>query len=111
LREVIILQYKEKYTYGNGFKFLKQKNIIKMLREIIIKWKLNSGLLALKMGMSKGYFSNKLNEKKVNNFTYRFTPEELNKLKGILIELRNDLEAIDEIEFNQALEMLVKKEV
>lgn len=82
-----------------------------MIKELINKWKLNHALIASKMGISKGYFSNKLNEKKVGNFTYSFTDEELQKLKVILIELRNDLESVDQIEFNAALAMIVKKEV
>lgn len=43
--------------------------------------------------------------------THKFTPEESQKLKCILIELRNDLEKVDDIDFNDALSMLVKKDV
>lgn len=73
------------------------------MREIIDKWKINRNLLAEKMGMSKGFFNNKLSERQ----KYKFTEEEKERLKQILIEMRNDLEGITDIEFNHALKTLV----
>lgn len=73
------------------------------MREIIDKWKINRNLLAEKMGMSKGFFNNKLSERQ----KYKFTEEEKERLKQILIELRNDLKAVDAIDFNEALKRII----
>lgn len=75
------------------------------MKELIENWKLNKTLLASKMGMSKSFFNNKLMERK----PYSFNDEEIERLKNILIELRNDLEKIDQIEFNKALSIIVGK--
>lgn len=78
-----------------------------MLKEIIDKWRLNQNLLAEKMGMPKGTFNNKLS----GTHTSKFSNEELDKLKAILVELRSDLEGIDAQDFNEALKILSQKEV
>lgn len=78
-----------------------------MLNELIDKWKINRNMLADRMSMPKGTFNNKLSP----NHTAKFTELELDKLKGILIEMRTDLEAIDAIEFNDALRLISQKEV
>lgn len=78
-----------------------------MLKEIIDKWKLNRNLLADKMGMPKGTFNNKLS----GTHTSKFTDQELDKLKAILIELRSDLEGIDAVDFNEALRIIAQREV
>lgn len=72
------------------------------MEDIIIKWKLNKALLASKMGMPLTTFSQKVNRKHNS-----FTPTEKERLKGVLIELRNDLEPIDDIDFNEALSKIV----
>lgn len=69
------------------------------MREIINKWELNKELLASKMGMNAVLFEAKLNTK--------FTQKELIKLKGILIELKNDLDSITDIDFNDALKSIL----
>jgi hypothetical protein len=74
------------------------------MQETIDKWKLNKGLLATKMQMPTGTFCNKLSAKHPT----KFSDAELIKLKGILIELRNELDAVTDIEFNSALTALVK---
>lgn len=75
------------------------------MQEIIEKWKLNKGLLASKMEMPLGTFCNKLSDK----HTAYFTDAEKIKLKGVLIELRNDLDSVTDIDFNDALNVIVNK--
>lgn len=75
------------------------------MEEIIEKWKLNKGLLASKMEMPLGTFCNKLSPKHPTKFLDR----EIVRLKGILIELRNDLDNVTDIDFNEALAVLVGK--
>lgn len=75
------------------------------MHEIIEKWKLNKGLLASKMEMPLGTFCNKLSDK----HTAYFTDVEKIKLKGVLIELRNDLDNVTDIDFNDALNVIVNK--
>ena len=78
-----------------------------MLKEIIDKWRLNRNLLADRIGMPKGTFNNKLNETNRS----KFTDEELEKLKAVLLELRQDLTEIDDDVFNDALRLIAQKEV
>jgi hypothetical protein len=80
---------------------------LQAINEIVSKWKLNQTLLAEKMGMTKTTFVKSLNGQKY----YKFTDDQLNKLKGILIELRTDLEAVDDVDFNEALRIITQKEV
>ncbi len=75
------------------------------LQEIIEKWKLNKGLLAFKMNMPLGTFCNKLSSKHPT----QFTDAEIIRLKMALKELYGDLEPIIEIDFNDALKVIVKK--
>mgnify|MGYP001559974553 CR=1 FL=1 len=74
------------------------------MQEIIEKWKLNNGYLASKMNMLTGTFCNKLNPKHPT----QFTDAEIIRLKLILKELTGDLDAVTQIEFNDALKTLVK---
>lgn len=73
------------------------------MEKIIEKWRLNKGLLASKMCMPLGTFCNKLSEK----HTAYFTDAEIIKLKGVLIELRNDLDGVTDIDFNDALKAML----
>lgn len=73
------------------------------MQKVIENWKLNKGLLASKMGMPEGTFNNKLSEK----HTAYFTDAEIIKLKGVLIELRNDIDADTDIDFNDALKAML----
>lgn len=68
------------------------KNIITAsdLYSFIDKWRINQAILAAKMGMLKGTFNNKLNP---NHYT-KFSELELKKLKGILLNLKNELENV-----------------
>lgn len=59
--------------------------------------------MASKMEMPVGTFCNKLSPKHPT----QFLDAELIKLKGILIELQNDLDAVTDIEFNNALKSIV----
>ncbi len=59
--------------------------------------------MASKMGMLTGTFCNKLNP----NHSTQFTDAEIIKLKGILIDLQKDLDAVTDIEFNNALKTIV----
>ena len=49
-------------------------------------------MLAEKMGISTGSFKNKLNP---NQTAYKFTEKELEKLKGILLEIAIDIGKLD----------------
>lgn len=80
---------------------------LQAINEIVTKWKLNQTLLAEKMGMTKTTFVKSLNGQKY----YKFTDDQLNKLKGILVELRTDLEAVDDMDFNDVLRIITQKEV
>ena len=71
--------------------------------DVDLQWKPNKALLDSKMEMSESTFNNKLRD----NHTAYFTDAEIIKLKGILIELRNDLDAVTDIDFNNALKALV----
>ncbi len=75
--------------------------------EIIIRWKLNRVLLASKIGMPQGTFNNKLSP----NHPTKFSTEERNKLKCVLLELRTGLEVIDDVGFNEALEIIAQQKV
>ena len=78
-----------------------------MLKEVIDKWKLNRNLLADKMEMSKDAFNKKLN----GTDGREFTEDETHRLSKILLELRDDLEAGEADEFNDALRRIAQKEV
>ena len=55
------------------------------------------------MQMPLGTFCNKLSIK----HSASFTDAETIKLKGVLIEMRNDLDSVTDIEFNDALKSIV----
>lgn len=76
------------------------------MQEIIEKWKLNKGLLAFKMNMPLGTFCNKLNPK----HSTKFTLAEIIRLKMVLKELYGDLEFIMQIDFDEALKVILEKE-
>jgi len=59
---------------------------LKKIVQLIDKWKLNKAFLAKKMGMLRGTFSNKINPTHYTNFS----DVEIEKLKGILIKMRDD---------------------
>ena len=75
-----------------------------ILLQIIDTWKVNRALLASKMNMPKGTFNNKLNP----DHSASFTDKELNQLCNILIELRNDLDVVEGVDFNEALTIMTK---
>jgi hypothetical protein len=56
------------------------------------------------MEMPLGTFCNKLSAKHPT----KFSEQEVIKLKGVLIELRNDLDSVTDIDFNEALNAIVK---
>jgi len=58
------------------------------------------------MGMPVGTFKNKLSDKQT---AYRFTDEELEKLKAILRDMAADIETVAGISFNKALSTIVNK--
>lgn len=72
------------------------------MQQVIEKWKINKGLLASKMEMPLGTFCNKLSQKHPT----QFSGSETVKLKGILIEMRNDLDEVTDIDFNEALKTI-----
>lgn len=59
--------------------------------------------MASKMEMPLGTFCNKLSPKHPT----QFLDAEIIKLKGILIDLQKDLDAVTDIEFNEALKSIV----
>lgn len=73
------------------------------MQEIIEKWKLNKGLLASKMQMPLGTFCNKLSPKHPT----QFSDAEIVRLKSVLIDLRNDIDGVTDIDFNEALKSMV----
>jgi hypothetical protein len=75
------------------------------MEKIINKWKINNNLLAEKMGMTNTTFNKKLDSSK----NTEFTDKELIQLKMILIEMRGDLEEVIEIDFNDAMSVILKK--
>lgn len=77
------------------------------IQEIIEKWKINKVLLASKIGLQKGTFQNKLNP----THPTQFTEDELVLLRCALIELRSDLDSIDEIDFETAMRIIAQKKV
>lgn len=75
------------------------------MENIIDKWKINKNVLALKMGMTNTTFNKKLSQKSKNNFS----EAEMVQLKMILKEMNSDIESIIEIDFNDALKLMIKK--
>lgn len=75
------------------------------MNKLIEKWKLNKGLLAKKMSMPLGTFCNKLSPK----HSTEFSEEEFIRLKLVLKELDEDIAKEIEIDFNDALKMIVNK--
>lgn len=72
------------------------------MEEIINKWKISKSNLASRMDMTNTTFNKKL----AND---SFDDAELVKLKMILKELRDDLSEIIDIDFNDALKLMIKK--
>jgi hypothetical protein len=60
---------------------------LKRITQLIEKWSLNKAFLAKKLGMLRGTFNNKI---KPDHYT-KFSEQEVEKLKGILIKMREDL--------------------
>ncbi len=75
------------------------------MEKVINKWKLNKGLLAKKMGMPLGTFCNKLNSK----HSTQFSEAELMQLKLVLKEMSVDINEVIEIDFNDALKVIINK--
>lgn len=70
------------------------------MKKLIDKWKLNKRLLASKMNMTSMTFGNKLN----NN---TFDEKELIQLRIVLRELYSDLDSVIEIDFNDAMKVIL----
>ena len=77
------------------------------ITEIIKKWKINKAHLASKLGLQRAAFQNKLDP----NNSASFTEDEMVLLRCALIELRNDLEAVDEIDFDTAMRIISQKKI
>lgn len=77
------------------------------MNKLIDKWKLNKGLLAKKMNMPLGTFCNKLSPK----HTSAFSDAEMIQLKLVLKDMRDDITNEIDINFNDALSVLVKAPV
>lgn len=80
--------------------------LMETIETIIKKWKINKSLLAEKMGMTNTTFNKKLDSSKDGEFT----DKELVQLKMILKEMCSDLEEVIEIDFNDAMSLIVKKD-
>ena len=74
------------------------------MEKLINKWKLNKGLLAKKIDMPLGTFCNNLSSK----HSSEFSDEELMKLKLVMREINADIANEIDIDFNDALDMLIK---
>lgn len=77
------------------------------IQEIIQKWKLNKNLLASKLKMLKGTFNNKLNP----DHKDKFTDDELILLRAVMLEMRKDLDSVEEISFDEAMKIIAKQKV
>ena len=72
------------------------------MENIVNKWKINKSVLASRMSMTNTTFNKKL----AND---SFADAELIQLKMILKELRDDISDIIDIDFNDALKLMMKK--
>lgn len=59
--------------------------------ELIRRWRLCKPLIAAKMSMNINTFGNKLNHKLTK---YKFSEEEIGRLRAVLQELQNDLNEV-----------------
>lgn len=75
------------------------------MEKTLNKWKINKSLLASKMGMTNTTFNKKISGDNSNNFS----EAEIIKMKMVLKEMRDDLTDIIEIDFNDALKLMVTK--
>lgn len=75
------------------------------MEKTLNKWKINKSLLASRMGMTNTTFNKKIAGDNTNNFS----DAEIVQLKMVLKELRDDLTDIIEIDFNDALKLMIKK--
>lgn len=75
------------------------------MNKIIEKLKLNKGFLAAKINMPLGTFCNKLNP----THTAYFTDAELIRLKMVLKEIGVELTDASDIDFNDALKIVIQK--
>lgn len=64
---------------------------LKLIGEIIEKWNLNKAFLAKKIGLLRGTFNNKIQP---DHYT-KFSPQEVQKLKAVLLKMRDDLDRLD----------------
>ncbi len=74
------------------------------VQEIIIKWDLNRAFLASKIGMKRGTFNNKLSPK----HSTAFSPQELIKLRDIIVEMGVDIEGMDAVSFDDMMKEILK---
>jgi hypothetical protein len=72
------------------------------MKKLIENWKFNKSLLASKMGMSKMTFGNKLKSDSFSN-------KEIIQLKMILRELYLELDKVLDIDFDDAMNVIVNK--
>jgi len=84
----------------------KKKSTGLTLQTLINLWKLNKVHLASKMDMPVGTFKNKLSPTQT---AYKFTEDEENKLKNILLEMSTDIQEVCGMTFNEALKQIAKK--
>lgn len=80
-------------------------NSIEMIQKI---YHINKVYLASKMDMPVGTFKNKLSPTQT---AYKFTEDEENKLKNILLEMSTDIQEVAGMTFNEALKQISKKKV
>lgn len=74
------------------------------LHTLINNWKINKGLLSEKMNMPLGTFCNKLSPKHCT----KFTDAEMIRLKLILKDMGVELTETCEIDFNDALGVVIR---
>lgn len=72
---------------------------------LINRWKLNKVHLASRMKMPVGTFKNKLSETQT---AYKFTDEENEQLKDVLMDMSADVQEVCGMSFNEALKKIAK---
>lgn len=82
-----------------------KKKQLGSLSQLINQWKLNKVHLASRMKMPVGTFKNKLSERQA---AYKFTDEETEQLKEVLMDMAADIQDLCGMTFNEALKKIAK---
>ncbi len=72
--------------------------------ELIKKYELSQSYFAKRMGMLRATFNNKLSPK----HTTQFTPQELIRLRDIIVEMGVDIDGMDAVSFEDTFKEILK---